>query len=126
LNPLKRLSAMREDQHGYNDPRKTLVALATDSTCSICGEEPCIIITMASMLVLQAGTVESHVSGINYDESLKSLNRCVKWHKYGAASRIWKAMRASTSRVNNTHEEKTVASNGQVKYSEARDPPNLN
>lgn len=114
---------MHEDrEYGFKNPHKTLVALATDSTCPICGEKPCTIITMASILVLQADTVKTTVSAINYSEGLKSLKRHIRGHSFGASHRLWEANRPPTSWVTPKGEE-VEASNGQHLRTENKDPP---
>lgn len=117
---------MHEDQeNGYKNPHKTLVALATDSTCPICGEKPCTIITMASILVLQADTVKTTVSAINYSEGLKSLKRHIRGHGYGASYRLWEANKPPISWATPKSKEAEV-SNGQTLQPGSRDPPRLN
>lgn len=116
---------MNEDQrYGYDNPQKTLISLATDSTCPICGERPCTVITMASVLVLQAGTGKSVISAINYNEGLKDIARCIRWHKYGANDRLWRANHPS--RWAKSQIEAKEASNGHFEFSENKDPPSLN
>lgn len=116
---------MHENQsHGYDDPQKTLIALATDSTCPICGENPCTILTIASMLILRTGKGESIISAVNYDEGLRDLNRCMRWHKYGARDRLWRAQHPS--KWAKTQEEAKEASNGHIEFSENKGPPSLN
>lgn len=104
---------MHEDQmNGFNNPQKTLVALATDSTCPICGEKPCAIITMASILVLQADAVRTTVSAWNYSEGIKSLKRIIRGHDYGAVHRLMITQKSPNQWVPNPKEAEAKASKG--------------
>lgn len=117
---------MRENQeYGAKNPHRTLVALATDSTCPICGEKPCTLLTTASILVLEASMVETTVSAINYGEGLKNLHRHLRGHRFGVSHRLWEANRTHISEDNNPQRKELTASNGHL-YADNEDPPDLN